>query len=256
MRDQDAITLENLSFSYGDELILSNISFSVAPGECIGLIGPNGGGKTTLLKIILSLLKPTKGTVRLFGKKSTEALSMIGWVPQNLHFDRSFPILVHEVILATRLSHLNIWGNFPKSEIEIAKKALAEVGLSELWDRPISSLSGGQCQRVLIARALASEPKILLLDEPTANVDAKAEKEIFQLLSNLKKKITILIVTHDLNATLDLVDRILVVQKEVTLMSLPEVCEHFAMGLYHSPLLEGGHRFQSTPISFGKKEVK
>jgi zinc transport system ATP-binding protein len=237
----EAIVLSSVSFSYGEEEVLSQITAQVKEGECIGIIGPNGGGKTTLLKLILSLIAPTTGTIRLFGKKPQDAYALVGFVPQNLSFDRSFPINVKEVILASRLSHCNFWGQFRKEDIEIGINALREVGLEELWDRPFSSLSGGQCQRVLIARALAAQPKILLLDEPTANIDPDAEKEIYVLLASLKKKMTILLVTHDLEATLNLVDRIFVVDKTLSAMSLPDVCEHFAIGLYHTPLLQKEH---------------
>lgn len=225
-----AIVCEDLSFSYDDTPILSHISFDVDQGEFIGIIGPNGGGKSTLLKLILGFLTPTSGKLIVTDQN-------ISYVPQNMKFDRHFPISCMEVVLQGCLKDLTWSGCFPKSSEEKAKAALDQVGLAAYACHPFGKLSGGQQQRVLIARALASQPKLLLLDEPTANLDAKSEKEIFEILKQLQKEMTILMVTHDLQTAIDQVDRILVVQRGVISYTPEQVCEHYALGLYHPPLV-------------------
>lgn len=232
----DTIIAENLSFSYSGYPVLQNASFQVQAGEFIAVIGPNGGGKTTLLYLIMAFLKPKSGSLKIFGRSPKEAGPMMGWVPQNFHYDRHFPISVLEVVLMSRLSKTNFLGNYSKEDKVLALQALEQVGLKGFEKTPFSELSGGQAQRVLIARALASNPHLLLLDEATANVDKEAQAEIHKILNHLKGKITILMVTHDLNAIFDSVDRVLCVQTQVTPLSKEEVCQHFALGLYHPPL--------------------
>lgn len=231
------ITADKLDFSYGDKSVLQNVSFKVQPGEFIGIIGPNGGGKTTLLKLILGFLKPTSGSLLVLDAPPKERQSSMAYVPQSLQFDRHFPISTFELVLAGRLSQLPWYGVYAQSDIDAADKALAEVGLSAFRNQAFGNLSGGQKQRALIARALASNPQLLLLDEPTASVDNDAEAEILKLLRSLKGKMTILMVTHDLQTAIDHVDRLFVVQRDLLAYSPEEVCEHYAMGLYHPPLI-------------------
>lgn len=231
------IESRNLSFFYEDTCILKEISFKVEAGEYIGIIGPNGGGKTTLLKLIMGFLTPTSGTLTLSGRLPSQARNEVGYVPQAMRFDRQFPISVFELVLSGRLSKLPWYGVYCSEDKCIASETIELLGLKEFQNAPFGTLSGGQAQRALIARALVSKPKLLLLDEPTANVDARAESEIYELLNSLRGKMTILMVTHDLSTAIDQVQRVLCVQR--TLISLlPEnVCEHFALGLYHRPLL-------------------
>lgn len=240
-----AISVDNLSFSYSQTPILRNVSFDIKEGECVGVIGPNGGGKSTLMKLICGFLKPATGSIKIFGKKPCDAYNeanpLLAYVPQTLGFDKQFPISTIEVVLSGRLSHLTWWGSYRKADHLAAEEALEKVGLTAFADKPFSTLSGGQAQRILIARALASHPKVMLLDEPTASVDQAAEADIFKLLKSLKEEITFLIVTHDLNQAVDQVDRLLVVQQNVVPMTIKEVCEHFAMGLYHTPMVQADH---------------
>lgn len=230
------ISVENLYFSYAVGDVLKDISFVVNQGEFVGLFGPNGGGKTTLLALLMGFLKPSRGQVKIFNKHPSQARSHIGWVPQTFHFDRHFPISVQEVVLGGRLNHLSWYGAFSKADYEASLTSLKKVGMESFVDAPFSILSGGQAQRVLIARALASHPALLLLDEPTASVDYAAQAEIYRLLKSLKGEITVVMVTHDLQAAVAHVDRVFCVQKTLMSMSPEKVCEHFAMGLYHSPL--------------------
>lgn len=228
----------HLSFSYDEEHeIIKDSSFEIYKNEFIGVIGPNGGGKTTLLKMILGFLKPDAGTLTVLNISPKEAEKKMAYVPQSLRYDRHFPISTLELVLLGRLSNLPWYGIFSKDDKEKALDALHQMGIAHLAKRPFGELSGGQQQRALIARSIAGEPEILLLDEPTASVDREAEKSILDLLKTLQEKMTILMVTHDLQTAIDRVDRILCVQQTVVSYSPKEVCEHYAMGLYHPPLL-------------------
>lgn len=232
-----ALKCQHLFFKYEEAPILNDVSFEVYHGESIGVIGPNGGGKSTLLKLILGFLDPSSGEINVLGTSPKLAQGKVAYVPQNVRYDRYFPISTFELVLSGRLAQLPWYGRFKPTDIDIADEALENVGLSSLAKRPFGTLSGGQQQRVLIARALAAQPEIVLLDEPTASVDSAAEQDILGLLKKLKGKMTILMVTHDLQTALHQVDRVFCVQHEVTSYSPSEVCEHYVLGLYHPPLL-------------------
>lgn len=232
------IQVHNLSFSYGDTPVLKNVNLTVNSGDFVGLIGPNGGGKTTLLKLILGFLKPDSGSIEVFGKPPQASLPLIGYVPQALRFDKQFPISVMDVVLSGRLAHLPWYGVYSQEDRKKALDALEMVGITNLKDRAFGNLSGGQAQRCLIARALVSNPKLLLLDEPTANVDSQVEADIYQLLKQLQHKLTIVMVTHDLQAVISHVQQVFCVQNSVFAIKPEEVCNHFAVGLYHPPLIQ------------------
>lgn len=237
MNPQPAVKVEDLSFRYGTELVLDQVNFEIARGDFVGIIGPNGGGKTTLLRILMGFLSPTHGSVKILGTAPKKAIASIGYVPQRLPFDSQFPISVMEVVLTGRLSLLPWYGCYRASDREAAANALARVDLSTHKNAPFGSLSGGQAQRALIARAIVSKPQILLLDEPTASVDVRAQMTIYEILKSLKSEMTILMVTHDLNAVIEQVQNILCVQGNAFPLSREEVCKHFAFGLYHTPLI-------------------
>jgi len=212
--------------------ILENVAFSIEKGQFVGIFGPNGGGKTTLLKLLLGLLPLQNGKIEI------PATDRIGYVPQIRRFDKSFPISVIEVILQGLLSKYRGYGGFSKELKEKAYEALKKVGLEDKAKHAFGSLSGGQIQRTLIARALVSDPEILLLDEATVGIDPDALKEIFQFLLELKGKITIVLVTHDLHFVANEMDHLFCINKSATSYSPKEVCEHFALGLYHPPHTE------------------
>jgi zinc transport system ATP-binding protein len=236
------IEAARLNFSYQETPVLKDVNFVVEKGEFVGIIGPNGGGKTTLLKLILGFLKPTSGKLLVFGENPEEVTTKLAYVPQSMRFDRQFPISVFELVLTGCLSRLNALGQYGQAEKQAALRALEKVDLAEFKNAPFGTLSGGQAQRALIARALVSDPHLLLLDEPTASVDAQAEADIYALLQTLKGNMTILMVTHDLRAAIDQVEKVICVQGSVVTLKPQEVCEHFAIGLYHPPLIPLGKK--------------
>lgn len=233
-----AIKADHLFFQYEESPILENVSLTIQTGEFIGIFGPNGGGKTTLLKLFMGFLKPQKGSLEILGEFPKLAREKIGYVPQISHLDRQFPITVLEVVMMGCLDK-SPWRTYTNHAREKAREALNRVGILDLQNQAFGTLSGGQAQRTLIARALVSEPSILLLDEPTASVDTAAEESIYQVLEQLKGSMTIVMVTHDLQVMTQKADRFLCVNREVTPYSQAEVCGHFAQGLYHPPIQPG-----------------
>jgi zinc transport system ATP-binding protein len=202
------ISLRGISFSYGGPQVLEDISLEVAEGDFLGVVGPNAGGKSTLLKIILGLLQPDSGEVRVMGRPPLEVRRQIGYVPQYPEFRRDFPITVKETVLMGRIGHGGLFGGYSRTDREIADRALEETDVSDLAARRISTLSGGQLQRVLVARALACQPRILILDEPTANIDLRVESDIFELLKEISRRMTIVVVSHDVGFVSRYVNRV------------------------------------------------
>lgn len=208
-RDRVVIEVKDLWVSYDDIVILEGVDLTVKKGDYLGIIGPNGGGKTTLLKAILGLVPPIRGTVRVLGQPPDVGRRHIGYVPQHTHFDKDFPISVWDVVMMGRLTTgggWRIWSS--REDREAARKALEAVDMLDHRASHIDALSGGQKQRVFIARALASDPSILLLDEPTASVDRHIQASIYELLAELRKRMTIVLVTHDIGVISSYVDRI------------------------------------------------
>lgn len=202
------IEFKNISVYFGKVCALKDINVKVKEKEFLAVIGPNGGGKTTLLKVLLGLVKPTTGKVIIKGDKT------IGYIPQFTTFNKDFPISVQDVVLMGRMNKsLRIFHKYSKEDMEKTNILMEQLGIYEFKDRQIGNLSGGQIQKVLIARALASEPDILVLDEPTASLDADAKTEIYELLKEINKKVTIIIVSHDLIAMSTYVDSIACLNK-------------------------------------------
>ena len=197
---REVISIRHLWAGYDNENVLEDITLSVRELDFIGLIGPNGGGKTTLIKVLLGLLSPTQGEVRILDRPVKEARHCIGYVPQVVEFDRAFPIRVWQVAQMGRLGRRGLFRRYTLEDDARVAEALRSVGMLELMDRPIGALSGGQRQRVYIARALAADPKILLLDEPTASVDPQISTSIYELLERLNRRITIMMISHDMSA--------------------------------------------------------
>lgn len=194
------IGINQVSFTYPTAKVraLESIQLEIQAREFIGIVGPNAGGKSTLMQLILGLLQPQTGTITVFGKSPLQSRRQIGYVPQYPKFARDFPILVEQMVLLGRVTNQPLWRGFSPQDRAIAHQALLEVEADNLAKRPISALSGGQLQRVLLARALACEPQILILDEPTANIDLRVENDIFDHLQKLNERMTILVVSHDI----------------------------------------------------------
>ena len=205
-----AISLEGVSFAYETAPVLSDVTLLLRRGSFSCIVGPNGGGKTTLFRLVLGLLKPTKGTIRVLGKSPAQARVQVGYVPQDFAYDKRFPMLVSDVV---RMGCLNAPPG--TSDAERIEQALTTVGLAHRARDWFGSLSGGQRQRILIARALATDPGILLLDEPTANVDAAAQEDILQLLEELRGKLTIMLVTHTASVASRFLETVVCVNRRV-----------------------------------------
>ena len=206
--NEKIVSLENVYFRYEDHLVLEDICLDVYERDFFGLVGPNGSGKTTLLKIILGLLRPTSGKVTVFGAPAGKTNTLIGYVPHTMPPDINFPVSVMDVVLMGRLGRCSMLGRYGRSDREAASDALKAVDLYELRDHQFGTLSQGQRQRTLIARALATQPRLLILDEPTTSVDFQAEQGIYDLFKELNKKITIILVSHDLSLVSAYVSRV------------------------------------------------
>lgn len=231
-----ALSFEGVSFGYGDgPNVVEDVDLEIGSHELIGLIGPNGGGKSTLLKLAAGLLRPRKGKVRVFGRPPHEARDEIGYVPQFAHFARDFPITVAQAVLLGRLG-----GGFAlrwsTADRAAAARAIEETELDALADRPLTALSGGELQRVLIARALAAEPRLLLLDEPTSNLDQRAEEDIFALLARLNDRMAIVLVSHDVGFVTDFVQRVACISRTLICHTTSEVTGEVINELYGHPV--------------------
>jgi len=225
------VAIENMSFSYDGPTILENVNLALQELDFISIVGPNGGGKTTLLKLMLGLLNPSQGHIHIFGLPPAMARFRIGYVPQHIHLDLQFPVSVLDVVLMGRLGHGRAVGPYPRSDKSVAEKALAELGLAD-HHRPFASLSGGQRQRALIARALASNPDLLLLDEPTANLDMVSERELYDLLRFLNQRLTVILVSHDLDFVSQHVRTIVYVKRTVIARPVSDLSAELIRDLY------------------------
>ena len=230
------ITINDLYFSYDDQPILEHINLSLNDGDFLGIVGPNGGGKSTLLKLILGLLPPCSGKIEIFGRPPQQERTRLGYVPQFATFDSAFPITVFDTVLQGRLGKTNAIIGYNKQDREIAKQAMIETDVAQLQQRPMTALSGGQRQRVLIARALACEPEILLLDEPTANIDTHHGESIFELLHRLHERIAIVMISHDVGFVSRSVTRVACLNRTLVCHATSPVDSESIKHLYTNPV--------------------
>ncbi len=215
MKKNNIIEIKDLDFSYESNMpVLENVNLTFCELESACIVGPNGGGKSTLLYLILGLLKPSRGSITIFGESPVEARSKIGYMPQYIQLDNQFPICVFEVVLMGRLRN-GFWGRYSKKDHEVAMEAMSEMSVEHLAKRQFSELSGGQRQRVLIARALTCNPKLLLLDEPTANIDPGMQEQFYEILYKLNQRMSILTVSHDLGFVSDKINSVICVNRGV-----------------------------------------
>ena len=227
------IELKNVDFSYTQkDLVIENASLSIMPGISGCIVGPNGGGKSTLLKLLLGLLTPNRGSVKIFGKSPAESRRRIGYMPQYHQLDPAFPVSALEVALMGRVSSRSLF-RYSRRDREFAREVLAELGIADLAERSFAGLSGGQRQRVLIARALAGEPELLLLDEPTANIDPGAEEQFYSILNELRKRMTVITVSHDLGFVNRETDLVICVNKQLVTHLPAEFTAETANEIYH-----------------------
>lgn len=229
------IELDNVSFSYSRVPVLQNVTFSVDQKEFLAVIGPNGGGKSTLVKLMLGLLKPDSGQIRVFGKPPGKVSSCFGYVPQNVASNRSFPISVLDVVIMGRPRHHQIPRTREKDR-QAAEHALELLGMIEYRNRRIDDLSGGQRERVFIARAMTAEPDILILDEPTASVDTSGRTELYEILRELNRTKTIIVVSHDLMVMSSYVTAVACVNQEVYYHDQGEITEDMLDMGYQCPV--------------------
>ena len=197
------IDIKNVSFAYDKQMILEDINLSVEEKDFLAIIGPNGGGKSTLLKLILGINTLKKGSISVLGKEPSKSLTQIGYVPQNTNVNTDFPIKVIEVVMMGHVGGKKPLFGYGKDEIMCAMGALSQVGMEDFAQTKIGALSGGQRQRVMIARALCAHPQILILDEPTSSIDITGQKEIYELIKKLNESITIIVVSHDISVILE-----------------------------------------------------
>jgi zinc transport system ATP-binding protein len=230
-----AVKLDSVSFSYNGRPALRDVSFTIIQNEIVAIIGPNGSGKTSLLKLITGLARPDTGTVRVFGAAPRRVRGRIGYVSQSTLFDPAFPVTVFDVVCMGRLGG-NIFGIPSRHDRESARAALAEVGMSEFERRGFTELSGGQRQRALIARGLATDPDLLLLDEPTSGIDQEATQRIYAVLRSLAQRMTVIFVSHDIGVVSSIATSVICVNREAVIHPTSELTGATIANLYQGDM--------------------
>jgi zinc transport system ATP-binding protein len=238
------LRIEDVSFGYDDRLILSRINLTVYEQDFLAVIGPNGGGKTTLLKLILGLLRPDSGRLTVMGRPPVNGAGVIGYVPQSIYYDRDFPLSAFEVVLSGLIGPRSFFPRYTKDDRQRVDEIMNTLGVTSIKQRPFGQLSGGQRQRVLIARALVSRPAILLLDEPTASIDPQTEKDIYDFLMNLSRSITIILVSHDVAFVHTYINRVACLNREMVVNDADDISREFTNDLYHYPSKKIQHHCQ------------
>jgi zinc transport system ATP-binding protein len=244
------VELIDLNFAYNGTKILKNVNLVINQGDATCVVGPNGGGKSTLIKLVLGLLTPNSGKIELLGGVPEEQRSQVGYVPQYADFDPMFPVTVLDVALMGRLAAskgFSLGFRYSREDKKAAMNALDEMGMVHLAGSIFSKLSGGQRQRVLIARALVSASRMLILDEPTANIDAKVEGSLFATLTELNKKMTIILVTHDLGFASQFFRSVICVNQEVHVHPTSEISGEVIQDLYGADISMIRHDHRCTP---------
>ena len=235
-KDTPVIEVADLWFSYNGVPVLENVEMTVNAGDFLAVIGPNGGGKSTFLKLLLGLLEPNRGRIRVFGLPPKKAAPRIGYVPQDTGVNRSVPVSVMHVVLMGRMKGGGGWSRFSKEDQAVAEEALERVDMLKYSRRRMNELSGGQRQRVLVARAMVSSPEMLFLDEPTSSVDTKGQTEFYEFLRELNKTVTILVVSHDIMVLSGYIKSVACVSRNVHFHDRPEVTGQMLKEAYQCPV--------------------
>ncbi|MFA7407467.1 MAG: ABC transporter ATP-binding protein [Anaerolineaceae bacterium] len=234
---QPLVEIKNLYAGYQYEMILEDINLTIEQDDFIGLIGPNGGGKTTLLRVILGLLQPKSGSIAVMGEKPEKGRRRIGYVPQFAEYDTEFPISVRNVVRMGRLSSQRLFKPYSTEDDRVVDERLAWVDMLEYQDRAVRELSGGQRQRVYIARALTTNPALLVLDEPTISVDIEARTQIYELLHKINQEgVTIFLVTHDLNVISSYVKTIGCLNRKLHYHGEKQITDEMLQSTYGCPV--------------------
>jgi zinc transport system ATP-binding protein len=233
---QPVIQLQNVWFAFNGRPVLRDVSFDVQAGEFLALIGPNGGGKTTLLKLMLGLLEPKRGEVLVFGKPPRQSSRSFGYVPQELAGSRGFPVSVMDAVLMGRMQPGRLRSRYKRRDREAVEGTLRRLHIWEYRNRRVGELSGGQRQRVFIARALVTEPDILFLDEPVANIDAQGQAELYTLLEELNRTVTIVMVTHEFMVVSSFVKSVACVNRSVHFHGASEITAEMIEDTYSCPV--------------------
>lgn len=235
------IELKNVTAGYGNKTVLKDVSLTVYKDDFLGIIGPNGGGKTTLLKVILGLLSPVSGSIRFFRDGKSVSSLKIGYLPQLNNIDKKFPISVREVIASGLAAEKPLFRSFNVKQQERVSEVIVQMGLEELSGRAIGELSGGQLQRVLLGRSIVSRPQLLILDEPNSYVDKRFESRFYQLLVEINKESAIILVSHDIGTVLTMVKNIACVNETLHYHPGADVSEEWLGEKYACPIELIGH---------------
>ncbi|RLC96285.1 MAG: ABC transporter [Chloroflexi bacterium] len=233
---REVVRLEDVWVRYDGVPVLEGVDLTVEDDDFLGIIGPNGGGKTTLLKVILGLVRPARGKVWVMGKPPRMSRHEVGYVSQHSLFDPDFPASVWDVVLMGRLGRAGLFKPYSRTDKQKAEDALKTVGMLDHRERQIGRLSGGEQQRVFIARALVTEPKLLLLDEPTASVDPAMQTEFYELLENLKQRMAIVLVSHDISAVSVYVSKIACLNHQLFYHGSEEIAPEVLEATYKCPV--------------------
>jgi zinc transport system ATP-binding protein len=235
MPERPLISVRDVTFGYGREVVLDRVDLEIHDHDFLAIIGPNGGGKTTLLKVILGLLRPWSGEV-VFQLPGGRTQGRLGYVPQFSTFDKSFPLRVSDVVLMGRLGSRGLLHRYTREDRAAAEGALERLGLADLARAHIDEISGGQLQRVLIARALVSDPQVLFLDEPTASIDAESRVTLRGLLEEVNERIPVVVVTHDVTSIAPMVQRIACINRRLFYHGGPELSHEVLEEVYGCPV--------------------
>ncbi|MBM4462760.1 MAG: ABC transporter ATP-binding protein [Chloroflexi bacterium] len=233
---EEVVRLEDIWVHYDGAPVLEGVSLSIVRDDFLGIIGPNGGGKTTLLKVILGLIRPSYGKILVLGKPPQSGRNNIGYVSQHNSFDRDFPISVWDVVLMGRFRRAGLFKRYSAEDRQAAERALRTVGMLNYRNQQVGKLSGGEQQRVFIARALVVEPRLLLLDEPTASVDPAMQTEFYEMLDGLKQRMAIVLVSHDISAVSVYVSKIACLNRQLFYHGSKEIGPEILEATYKCPV--------------------
>jgi len=250
------IEIKNLYFSYNGVPILDDINLDLPEKAFLALIGPNGGGKTTLLKIILGLLKPVSGSVSVFDKMPYLVVKRLGYVPQESDLNKDFPISVMDVVLMGRLGKKVFNWGYSKEDISLANDILDRLNLSDYKNERIGEVSGGQRRRAFIARALVSQPEILFLDEPLSSIDIGGQNQMYEILRELNKDITIVMATHDVGAVSKYIKSIACVNRRLHYHDTPKISDEIMSQAYGKHMSVVSHNVDRTILEAHKRGTK